>query len=81
MGQLGLILLLLSKQNRVQQRSGNAKKKTAIKTKMVLIALFFFNLNLVLISNFVFTSRNLIENEITQLPERAFSGLRRLDYL
>ena len=28
----------------MQGRSGNAKNKTAIKTKMVLIALFFFNL-------------------------------------
>ena len=48
---------------------------------MVLIALSFFNLNLVLISNFVFTSRGLSENEITQLPESAFSGLRSLSYL
>ena len=56
-------------------------KRHAIKTKMVLIALFFFNLNLVRISNVIFISRYLRENEITQLQKGAFSGLTRLTSL
>ena len=75
------MLLVLSKYNQVQGRSGNARNEMAIKTKMVLIALFVYNLNLVLISNFIFTSRYLRENEITQFPENVFSGLTHLSEL
>ena len=58
-----------------------AKKETAIKNKMGLIALFFFNSRFLLISNIVFISRGLNGNKMTKLPEKAFLGLMHLSKL
>ena len=68
----------MSKKNRVQRRSANAEKETATKTLMALILLFLFNSDFVLISNFVFISRYLDKNKISQLPGNVFSGLTGL---